>query len=193
MEKLLYDFFCRDTIVVAEALLGKILIYHSSDGDIGGRIIETEAYLGENDEACHTCRGKTPKNAAMFGTAGRNYLYRSYGIHLCYNITTDIPGMPSAVLLRSLEPLFGLEIMAKRRPKAEISRYCAGPGNLTKALGLDISLNDSSLLESDSLLAIYDDGYQAVEIVSKPRIGISKAQDLPLRFYLPGFSSLSRK
>ena len=191
MQRLGYEFYVRSTPQVARELIGKILLYHGPKGDVGGRIVETEAYLGKDDPACHSARGMTKKNAAMFGTAGRNYLYHSYGIHICYNITTDIIQLPAAVLVRAVEPLFGVDIMKKSRPHASMERLCAGPGNLTRGMGLDICLNDTDTVLGP--LGVYDDGFIPQDITVTGRIGISQAKELPLRYYLTGSPYISRK
>ncbi len=191
MQILTYDFFCRDTALVAKELLGKIFVFENPEGFLQGRIVETEAYLGKGDPACHTSRGKTPKNSAMFGTAGRHYLYRSYGIHICYNVTTDEPDMPSAVLLRALEPLGSTEHICSRRPNVKLAKIASGPGNLCKAFGLNMSMNDTSALRPP--LYYTDDGFRPKKIITTTRVGITQGVEMPLRFYIAGHPSVSRK
>jgi len=185
------DFFEPSAAEVAEALLGKILCCEDSEGFVAGRIVETEAYLGKDDAACHASRGMTPRNKAMFGSAGRHYLYRIYGMHLCYNVTVSEPDMPSAVLIRALEPLAGVELQKKRRPSQPEYRLASGPGNLCRVMNLNMDYNGQSMAASS--LYIAGDGYMPDSIVVTKRIGITQAADLPLRFYISGHPSVSRK
>ena len=189
MEILKWEFFARSTALVAEELVGKLFFWQEANSRVGGRIVETEAYLGKDDPACHSSKGMTPRNTAMFGRAGRHYLYRIYGVHMCYNITTDAENIPAAVLLRAIEPLFGLEEMAAKRGQVPKRRLTAGPGNICRALGLDLSLNGLALEEAPLVFA--DDGYLPNVEVSG-RIGISQGWELPLRFFIPGNPYLSR-
>ena len=191
-----HAFFERSTPLVAHELIGKLLLHETVAGTVGGRIVETEAYLGKDDPACHAAKGMTKRNAHMFGTAGRNYIYRSYGIHLCYNITSDSEDLPAAVLIRALEPTHGIKLMYKNRSNAaelKQHRLATGPGNLAKALGLGLELSGCSVISG--LLGVYDDGFapdtKAVTVC--PRIGISQAVDLPLRYYLSESRSVSKK
>jgi len=187
-----HDFFARDTVLVAQELLGKLLCRQSPEGLLAGRIVETEAYLGKNDPACHSARSHTKRNHAMFGSAGRHYVYVSYGIHLCYNVTTDREDIPAAVLLRALEPLLGVTGMqARRGEKIPFHKLAAGPGNLCRAMGISMADNDTSALRGT--LYFMDDGFQAAEIVTTGRVGISQGQDMLLRFYLAGHPCISRK
>jgi len=194
IRRLDYDFFHRDTAQVAQDLIGKLFIYHSDMGDIGGRIVETEAYLGKNDPACHSAKGMTKSNAQMFGTCARSYIYHNYGIHLCYNVTTDTDDIPAAVLLRAIEPIYGIQEMIGRRQKAngELMRLCNGPGNLTRAMALPMSLNGQTVLDGESI-GFYDDGFCPQNIATSGRIGISAGKDMQLRYLLAGSPFLSRK
>ena len=175
------SFFTRDAVDVAADLLGVLLLV---DG-VGGIIVETEAYR-RDDEASHSYRGPTPSNAAMFGDAGRAYVYRSYGLHWCLNFVCE-PG--SAVLLRALEPTEGVETMMARRSLAVTRRLCAGPGNLCKALGVGGGMNGLSLFEPPFLL---DLPVEPPVSTSGVRIGISKAADRPWRFAVRGSADLSK-
>ena len=180
--KLSGDFYGRPVIVVAKELLGKELIFNSSQGTTSGIIVETEAYLGPGDAASHSARGKTKRNAAMFGSAGRAYVYLIYGVHYCFNITTDKNTVPSAVLIRALEPRQGIHIMKQRRHKENLVELCSGPGKLAQAMGFDLSLDGMSLL-GRSLLVKEVNGLSS-DIVTTTRIGITRDADLPLRFYI---------
>jgi DNA-3-methyladenine glycosylase len=162
---------------VAPDLLGKIFVV----GLCRGRITEVEAYGGTDDPASHAARGPTPRNAVMFGPAGVLYVYVTYGMHHCANIVTGPVGDAQAVLLRSVEPLEGIDEMRTRRPKARSDRDLAnGPGKLCAAFDIDLRHNGLDLAKG--AFGIYDEGFVSATIVSTPRIGISKAIDLPWRW-----------
>ncbi|GAW92268.1 DNA-3-methyladenine glycosylase [Calderihabitans maritimus] len=186
------SFYARDTTQVAKELLGTYMVYHSPQGTVGGKIVETEAYLGAEDPACHSARGKTRRNAVMFGEAGHAYIYQIYGIHYCFNVTTDRPEVAAAVLIRALEPVIGIELMKARRGQEEITKLCSGPAKLVQAMGIPPELNGTSVVEGP--VKFYrDKNVQEQEIVTTTRIGISKAVDWPLRFYLAGNPHVSKK
>lgn len=177
------DFYARPILDLAHALIGCELLV---DG-VGGVIVETEAYHA-GDPASHSFAGPTERNRAMFGTAGRAYVYRSYGMHWCLNVTGGTePG--AAVLLRALEPTRGLDIMAARRRTADPRKLCAGPGRLCEALGVNREHDGLPLDIAPFALAA---GPDAPAVVAGPRIGITKAADLPWRFGLAGSRFLSR-
>lgn len=184
------EFYSRDTVLVARELLGQVLVYHSSRGPAGGIIVETEAYL-QGDPACHASRGMTPRNRVMFGPAGHAYIYFIYGMHYCFNIVTAAEGVGEAVLIRALEPLFGIELMQERRSRSDLRQLCRGPACLVQALGLDRSLNGVPVYQPP--LLVYR-GRLVVEedIVVTTRIGIKEGAELPLRFYLRGSRYVSR-
>lgn len=185
------DFFTHPTPTVARMLLGKILIRESEQGITAGRIVETEAYLFKNDPACHAARGETARNAAMFGPAGTAYVYLIYGIHYCFNVVTARKGEGEAVLIRALEPLVGLDLMRQRRGQVPLRKLASGPGNLCRAMAINVAHNGHDLRRPPLYLA--DDGYEAKEIITTTRIGISQATDLPLRYYLADNPYVSRK
>lgn len=171
---------------VARLLIGVTLLI---DG-VGGRIVETEAY-DQTDPASHTYGGQTPRNASMFGPPGHAYVYRSYGLHWCFNTVCREAGHGAGVLLRAIEPTHGIDTMRARRGMQDLKLLCAGPGRLAQALGIDSSLNGLSLSEPPFELRARAAVAEA-ELLTGPRIGISKAVDLPWRFGLKGSRFLSR-
>jgi DNA-3-methyladenine glycosylase len=178
-------FFKQPTIDLAQALLGKYL----GVGDLRGKIVETEAYLYHDDPGCHASRGLTPRNAPMFGPAGRAYVYFIYGMYHCLNIVSGKTGEGEAVLIRALEPVIGIELMKKRRKTDKIENLCNGPGKLTQAFGITRKHNNASLLDGE--LRVYG-SREKPEIVSGKRIGLSAGQDLELRFFIKGNRFVSR-
>ncbi|MDW7652425.1 MAG: DNA-3-methyladenine glycosylase [Bacillota bacterium] len=185
------SFYSSPTVDMAKSLLGKILVHETEEGLTAGRIVETEAYLSRCDAACHASRGKTARNAAMFGPAGTAYVYLIYGVHYCFNVVTGCEGEGEAVLVRALEPVCGLQIMAKRRSTEVKKQLASGPGKLCQAMAIDIRQNGLALTSGP--LFVTDDGYTIEEIMAVPRIGISVAAELPLRFYPAGNPYVSRK
>lgn len=171
-----------DTLRLARFLLGKVLVHETKAGTIAGRISETEAYL-PGDAASHAYRGETPRNAAMFGPRGHAYVYLSYGVHYCFNITSERRGIGAAVLVRALEPLAGIELMRQRRPGMRDHDLARGPGRLSAALGIGITANGLDLLRAGSLW-LGEDGMEPAAILTGPRIGITKERERPWRFWL---------
>ena len=178
------DFYQQSTMTVAKALLGCTLTHGRGKERTGGRIVETEAYLFRDDPACHAHRGMTKRNAAMFGPAGRSYIYLIYGMYRCFNVVTSAEGEGEAVLIRALEPTIGIELMQRRRKTTNLLNLCSGPGKLVMALGLDSSHNDSCLRAGPIKILSPEDGWRAPKIVTTTRIGISLGAELPLRYYL---------
>ncbi len=187
-----YDFYNRPTLMVAEELLGKVLVHRSAMGVAAGMIVETEAYIGEGDPACHAASGPTPRNAPLYGPPGLAYVYLNYGLHYLVNAVTEAQGRPAAVLIRALEPLDGITLMSWRRsggravPHAEL---CRGPGNLTKALGITLAENRADL--TSSRLCIEDRGLSRGGVSWGPRIGIRVAADRPWRCWISHHASVS--
>ncbi|GGH07350.1 putative 3-methyladenine DNA glycosylase [Alsobacter metallidurans] len=177
-------FFARDAETVARALIGATLLV---DG-VGGVIVETEAYDRE-DPASHSFRGETPRNGAMFGPPGRAYVYRSYGMHWCFNVVCGPGPTGAAVLLRAIEPAAGLDAMRERRGLSDARLLCAGPGRLCQALGVTRA-HDGLPLSAPPFRLLASDGPTAV--LAGPRIGITKGVETPWRFALAGSRFLSR-
>ena len=183
------DFYARDTLQVARELLGKRLVRVIDGKRLSGLIVETEAYIGEEDRACHAWRGRTPRTEVMYGPPGQAYIYFIYGIYHCLNVVTDKVGFPAAVLIRGIQPQEGVEYMRRNRglrPEGELTN---GPGKLCQALAIDQGLNGLDLCTSD-LLFIEEavvPGPEEIEVTS--RIGIRAdeiAKRRPWRFLLGG-------
>jgi DNA-3-methyladenine glycosylase len=172
------SFYDRPVVEVARDLVGCVV----SHGGASGRIVEAEAYH-ESEPACHAFVGLTSRTRPLFGPPGLAYVYRSYGIHALLNAVTSGEGEGAAVLIRALEPLSGLDAMRARRGLERTADLCSGPGKLTQALGIGLSLNETSLLgEGPISITEAPYGTPAVRIVTGERIGISRAVDLPWRF-----------
>lgn len=204
MTRLARSFYQRDPVTLARALLGQVLVRVLEDGTrLSGRIVETEAYLGVIDRAAHSYGGRrTARNRAMWGPAGHAYLYFTYGMHHCMNVVSEGPERPSAVLLRALEPLEGLEAMRRHRAvrisaaRLRDTALCSGPARLAQALCLDRSLDGADLVAGEVLYIERGARVAPASIVATPRIGIACAgewADKPLRFHLAGNPHLSRR
>ena len=183
MQKLPRSFYDRDTQLVARELLGKLLVHETGGVQRIGKIVETEAYLGERDLAAHSSRGLTPRTKIMFGPPGHAYVYFIYGMYNCMNVVTEREGHASAVLLRALEPVKNLE-----------GRTC-GPGLLCRAMKVDRRLNGHDLLSDDFFIAA-SDHLEKITIVKRPRIGVDYAKHGSkrlLRFYIKGNPFVSRQ
>jgi DNA-3-methyladenine glycosylase len=184
MPRLRKSFFNRSVHEVAPELIGATLLFRGA----GGIIVEVEAYH-HTEPAAHSFRGKTERNAVMFGPAGYAYVYRSYGIHWCINFVCERAGSASAVLIRALEPTAGLAAMRRRRRIADARLLCSGPGRLTEALGITHAQNGCALDAAPFELRARE---SECEVVAGPRIGITKAVDLPWRYGMKGSRFLSR-
>ena len=184
---------------VAPRLLGKLLVHRTKSGVLAGRIVEVEAYLGPHndppDPAAHAHRGPTARYSVLFGPAGHAYLYFIYGRYFCMNISCEKEGLAGSVLLRALEPVAGVEPMARNRglgPGAAPCQIASGPGRLCQSLGLTRARhNGLDLLDPGSPLQIRDDGYASAEILITARIGIRTAVDWPMRFSFAGHKCVS--
>lgn len=174
----------RDTADAARSLLGWLVVSESDVGTTVGRIVETEAYGGRDDLASHAAMFRTERVALMAGEPGHAYVYRSYGVHAMLNVVAHAPGEIGAVLVRALEPLDGLELMAKRRGTADPRALCSGPGKLCQALGITLDAHGTDLLAGGWLRL--EPGSSPGEIDHGGRIGISRAIDEPLRFWEAG-------
>jgi DNA-3-methyladenine glycosylase len=182
VQKLPRKFYDRDTIIVAQALLGKFLVHNSAGVERIGKIVEVEAYLGEHDLAAHSSKGLTERTKTMFGPPGFAYVYLIYGVHHCMNVVTERAGQASAVLLRALEPVKNIEDRTQ------------GPGLLCRAMGIDRRLNAHDLL-SDNFFIAHPETAEKISIVKRPRIGVDYARHWAkrrLRFYLKGNPFVSR-
>jgi len=191
------SFYTKDTVSVAKALLGAYLVHDSPEGRTVGRIVESEAYLFDGDPACHAHRGKTKRNAAMFGPPGHAYIYFVYGMYYCFNVVTAPEGVGEAVLIRALEPVAGLPLMQQRRGTPDAKALCSGPGKLVQAMGMTQELNGCPLYRGTLTVRSSDSfprerASAPEEVVATTRIGITKAAALPLRFCLKGNPFVSR-
>lgn len=185
-------FFARGTVKVAPDLLGKYLVRLKDGERMIGRIVEVEAYRGSDDPASHAFRGRTPRNAPMFGDPGHAYVYFTYGNHYCLNITTQKAGTPGAILLRAVEPVEGIETMRRFRPNVPDSELTNGPGKLTKALSIDKSLNEQDMTIKGPLF-VADPGKDDLEIWRSTRVGIGEGLDRLWRFYIKGNPYVSKR
>lgn len=178
------EFYARPTLAVAHDLLGKVLRHRTPEGVASGRIVEVEAYIGEDDPACHAAPGPTTRNRPLYGPPGLAYVYLNYGLHYLVNAVTEEKGSPAAVLIRALEPLEGLPLMRVRRAGAKWRQgkpvpsdhaLCRGPGNLTTALGITLAQNEQPL--TCGALVIEDRGGPVTGVTWGPRIGIRVGTD----------------
>jgi DNA-3-methyladenine glycosylase len=191
------DFYSRPTLEVTQALIGKVLVHDTRAGTAAGIIVETEAYIGESDPACHAAPGPTKRNAPLYGPPGIAYVYLNYGIHYLINAVTEAEGWPAAVLIRALEPLDGEPLMRQRRARGTGRRVqdfasaelCRGPGNLTRALA--ISLRQNLLDFTGGPLRIEDRGLPSREVKWTRRIGINVGVEHEWRCVAVGSDAVS--
>ncbi len=191
-EPLPREFYDRDAVEVAQQLLGKILVHHTAESVVTGRIVETEAYLAENDSACHASRGRTRKNATMFGPPGHAYVY-SIHARYCFNVVTEPENMASAVLVRAAEPLVGIPVMRRRRGRDSLLELASGPAKLCEAFDIDRQLDGLDLTVGAELRIEDDRDFDIgqVPIGRSARIGVTSAHELKLRFYISGNAFVS--
>jgi DNA-3-methyladenine glycosylase len=182
------SFYARETTVVAQDLLGTLLIRKTDNDLIAGWIVETEAY-GPGDEANHAHRGMTPRNMLMFGRPGLLYVYRIYGIYWCANAVTVEDGVGEAVLLRALEPVAGLDGMFERRKVLDERQWCRGPANMCNAFGFGGEFNGLDLVEGE--LRICQVPKPQFEVVHSHRVGVNRSAHLPWRYYVKGSAYVS--
>ncbi|MGA6988078.1 MAG: DNA-3-methyladenine glycosylase [Terriglobales bacterium] len=192
------EFFNRDPRRVARALLGKLIVRKTPGGILAGRIVETEAYLGEGDAAAHSAAGRTARNSVLFGPPGHAYVYFIYGSHYCLNVSCLPDGIAGGVLFRALEPVEGIKPMAQARgidvaKKLDLEkipllrRISSGPGRMSEALGVTRERdNGKNLVSTRSDLRIVDDGFRVGRVMVTPRVGIVKAAERPLRYFIAG-------
>ncbi|HVL70121.1 MAG TPA: DNA-3-methyladenine glycosylase [Vicinamibacterales bacterium] len=190
-------FYARPTLDVTRELIGKLLVHETPAGITSGVIVETEAYIGESDPACHAAPGPTKRNAPLYGRPGIAYVYLNYGIHYLVNAVTEPEGSPAAVLIRALEPFDGESLMRRRRARGtgkspesyERAALCRGPGNLTRALGISLRHNRRDLTGSD--LRIEDAGLPPREVAWSTRIGINVGKEHPWRCFAADSDAVS--
>lgn len=197
MRPLPRSFYDRDTLVVARDLLGCLLVHENGRQRVSGRIVEVEAYHGEEDPACHAAAGLTARTAPLYGRPGFGYVYRIYGMYYCFNVVTRAEGHPSAVLVRALEPIEGLDTMRvrraarRRRPDSELADrdLASGPGKLCDALGITLEQNRADLLRSPLRV---EPGEPPGAVVWTPRVGITVGTDRFWRCFIKGSPHVSR-
>ena len=184
-------FYDRATELVARELLGSVLEHRTSEGTVRGRIVETEAYLGPHDPACHAAAGLTERTRTLHGPPGHAYVYFIYGMHWCFNAVTREAGHGSAVLIRALEPVSGLSLMRQRREVARDDDLTSGPARLCEALGINKD-QDGVRLDRGPLRILGGEAVPDESVLVTKRIGIRKAADWPLRFLVKGSRFVSR-
>ncbi len=182
------SFYDRPVVEVARELIGCVVTH----GATSGVIVETEAYH-HSEPACHAFVGLTPRTSVLFGPPGIAYVYRSYGIHAMLNAVTEAPGTGAAVLIRALEPVTGVELMRERRGVEAIEALCSGPGKLTQALGIGLGDNGTDLASGPVIISGRPPQWRDPELSVGPRIGITKAAELPWRFCAAGSRFLSQR
>jgi DNA-3-methyladenine glycosylase len=186
------EFYDRDPRRVCRELLGKVLVRKERRKYLTARIVEVEAYLGKNDGASHSFIGRTARNAVLFGPPGRAYVYFIYGTHYCLNVSCLPDGVAGGILFRAVEPLVGIDAMAKARGVAlngarDLRNLTSGPGRMAEAFGITRERdNGKDLTSVKSDLFIADDGYRVKKVLTTPRIGITKAAERPWRYVIPG-------
>ncbi len=183
------EFYARPSVEVARDLLGKVIVH----GSTAGRIVEVEAYLGLKDGAAHASRGLTPRTKVIFGPPGHAYVYFIYGMYECLDLVAEPEGSPGCVLIRALEPVAGIKLMMRRRGVTRIEETASGPGKLTVAMAITRKQNGADVTIAGRPLTVRRmPDEEPLRVISGPRVGIRKAVDWPLRFYLAGNPHVSR-
>jgi DNA-3-methyladenine glycosylase len=194
LTKLSRSFYSRPTLDVASDLLGKVLVRRFNRRNLAGKIVETEAYVGPHDLACHASKGHTPRTSVMFGPPGYAYVYMIYGFYFCLNVVTEPLGYPAAVLIRAVEPLENLDLMRKLRNNPDHdANIGSGPGKLCMAMSIDKQLNGADLL--GTTIWIEDRKIDPGPILTSPRVGVDYAgeyKDKPWRFFVDANPHVSR-
>ena len=187
------SFYARPTVEVARSLLGTILLHRTDDGLLAGVIVEVEAYLGQDDPAAHSSAGRTARTRVIFGDPGHAYVYKIYGLHHCLNVVAEPGGTPGCVLIRALEPVCGIDTMRSRRVAARrANQIASGPAKLTQAMGIGIEAYGADLL-GEPLSIRVPRREPEVEVKTTKRIGIRKARELDLRFFIVDNEHVSRR
>jgi DNA-3-methyladenine glycosylase len=193
LAKIARSFYQQTTIDVAKQLLGKFLVREHPEGLTSGRIVETEAYIGPQDLACHASKGRTQRTEVMFGPAGHAYVYFIYGFYNMLNLVTEMVDYPAAVLIRAVEPVQGIELMKTRRRSDSLRDLTSGPGKLCQAFAIDRSLNGADLC--GDVIYLLDGGAPLPKFSARPRIGVDYAgkwKNKPLRYLVRGNTFVSR-
>jgi DNA-3-methyladenine glycosylase len=196
--KLDADFYQQDALVVAQKLIGKLLVRKLQGTEVISQIVETEAYIGPEDKGCHAYQNKrTKRTEVMFSSGGHAYIYLIYGMYYCFNVVASVKDKPEAVLIRAVEPIAGTDIIRENRAikSKKLAALTNGPGKLCQALNLDKKLNGYNLISGDELYLTDDNTEQNCQIVSTKRINIDYAEeyrDTPWRFYLKGNPFVSK-
>ena len=192
--KLPRSFYEQSTVDVAKQLLGKYLVRKYPGGDCIGRVVETEAYVGPRDLACHAAKGRTARNEVMFGPAGHAYVYFIYGFYNMLNLVTEARDYPAAVLIRAVEPVNGIDLMKQRRRSEVLRNLASGPGKLCQAFAIDRSLNGADIC--GKVLYVEDRGEPTPKFIARPRVGVEYAgrwKEKPYRFLVRGSEFISRR
>ena len=187
------SFYGEPTVNVARALLGSTLVHQTDDGLLAGRIVEVEAYLGADDQAAHSSAGLTNRTRVIFGPPGHAYVYRIYGMYHCLNVVAEPEGQPGCVLIRALEPTCGVENMRSRRPAARrLADLANGPGKLTSAMAIGMGHYGTDLTQGVLSIRVPVNS-DPITVKTSRRIGISKATELDLRFFIAHNEFVSRR
>lgn len=195
-KKLVAAFFRKPTLAVARGLLGKYIVVKHGHETLSGKIVETEAYMGEDDLACHASKGRTPRTETLYQKAGTVYVYLVYGMYHCLNIVTEKKGFPSAVLIRAVEPSEGIERMKKNRKTTALHNLASGPGKVCEAFGIIKKMNGETVQGSRIWIEERGENPHVKDIVTAPRVGVAYAgacARYPWRLYIAGSDFVSRK